>query len=100
MQGRGGEQRECPCQRVLQKSEEPGVSKQRNCSELFWTIDIALQISEKWKTQVLGHAVQAGPSSSAPKQFTLRQAKQETGLKKTLTNIFRNSFARCVLPDC
>lgn len=47
--------------------------------------------------QVLGHTLQAGPSSSVPKQFTLKQAKQELGLKKTLTNLFRNHFASCVL---
>lgn len=99
MQGGGGEQRECPCQRVLQRSEETGLSKQRNCSELFWTTDIGLRISGEWTTQVLGHALQAGRSSFAPKQFTLRQGKQEPGLKKTLTNLFRNPFTS-FLPDC
>lgn len=72
MQGGGGEEREGPCQRVLQRPKKAGLSEQRNCSELFWTIDTALQISREWEMQVLGHALQAGPSSCAPKQFMPR----------------------------
>lgn len=81
------------CFRDLRKQ----VCLNRETAQSFSGQLTALQISGEWKMQVLDHALQAGPSSSVPKQFTLRQGKQELGLKKSLTNLFRNHFASCFL---
>lgn len=79
MQGGGGNAPLRQCFRDLRKQ----VCLNRETAQSFSGQLTAFQISGEWKMQVLGHALQAGPSSSAPKRFTLRQAKQELGLKKT-----------------